>query len=472
MDQSQTYALSDRDHPLFIGPPLEFSGTARLPTGESINVKVGPDLNWLATSTKPIPTEVVEEFLTRDIVVSTRFGEATIQRPFISTHTLGVIHYEGTCTAVRLSRPSTAPFDQVLVEYHIDEASCRQLLFNGLGELELPFNNSSATPVHARDPLNLRVSAQSDPCVLRIQISSILCSPDEADYAATCFWYLAAWLLGVSAPQRSRMIYYDFTTEERIELRRLPRFEATSPARKFRPIPSSPSDWYLAEVKSKRFAGQSYSLCTSVLSEGFLASALNALLASKAVVYAIEYLRLADTTPVDATGALLSVALEALASSLLTRESLEVVAPAIWNPLRDELARQINTSASLQDEGSKGARKVLVNRLGSVNQQPNQLKLTDVFERLGVALTALEVDAIGRRNVYLHSGGILVHVLGPSLEEVVDAHLVEATLASALNRLVLRRLGYRGPVFDWGAYGSDKWRPRGQQLEFEFSWLE
>ena len=82
------------------------------------------------------------------------------------------------------------------------------------------------------------------------------------------------------------------------------------------------------------------------------------------------------------------------------------------------------------------------------------------FERYGVPLSEDERAAISSdRHDYVHRGGILESV-DRQTAEWHSAVRSQRLLYTAVNKLLLRRLGYSGPVNDWGATASDSLDPK------------
>ena len=88
-------------------------------------------------------------------------------------------------------------------------------------------------------------------------------------------------------------------------------------------------------------------------------------------------------------------------------------------------------------------------------------KLTVPFDALGIVLTAGERNAINKRNQLLHQGRLLKSDdLRSNREAWKAADAIEMCILTAVNKLLLRHLGYKGAIIDWGASPIDSKGPR------------
>lgn len=95
---------------------------------------------------------------------------------------------------------------------------------------------------------------------------------------------------------------------------------------------------------------------------------------------------------------------------------------------------------------------VLTSRIDGLNAPTNQDKLLRPFEVFGIELSAEEADAIVRRNTYLHKGRLLdPETITADPDSWRSAYETEMRIYTAVNKLLLKYLGYEGPVIDWGA---------------------
>lgn len=156
--------------------------------------------------------------------------------------------------------------------------------------------------------------------------------------------------------------------------------------------------------------------------------------------FTLFYLLTAPSAPLEMRGALLSVALESATKFVKAPQILPTDA---WDLLRKELLHTVNRSGA-----NDGSLDLIRDRISSLNSPSNEAKLFAPYDHLGISLTEGERSAIKTRNHYLHSGKI-----GRDPDQANWRELVrhEMCLYTAINKLVLKRLGYEGLVYDWGA---------------------
>jgi hypothetical protein len=176
----------------------------------------------------------------------------------------------------------------------------------------------------------------------------------------------------------------------------------------------------------------------------------------------IAYIRLAVDAPVDVRGALLSVALEALTGHLKAKGLIAAYPSPLteepWIALEKDLRGVLDAHALTWDEKRRDDTKRVFSRaIDRFNQPTNRAKLTAPFTALGIEPSEAQAEAIDTRNRLLHSGRFM---LAAKREETSEAwragYLMEMHLLTALNKLLLKYLGYRGPVYDWGEAGFDR----------------
>jgi hypothetical protein len=173
----------------------------------------------------------------------------------------------------------------------------------------------------------------------------------------------------------------------------------------------------------------------------------------------IFYIGLALDSPVEVRGALLSVALESLTTHFKNKGLISYSSPVPdgeWPLLRVDLlaalaARAVAWPADQRDQ----ILAVLTARINnSLNAPTNRTKLTEPFKALRVPLTDEEAEAIDKRNRLLHSGRLVAPTkLDADPDAWREAYVTEMRMLTAVNKLLLKYLGYSGAVFDWGAQG-------------------
>jgi len=219
----------------------------------------------------------------------------------------------------------------------------------------------------------------------------------------------------------------------------------------YHPIPVS---W--AEVVSAHRALKLAGRPTSMLQPRLLSTCLEYVLANPALATTLEYLVRFPETPVEMRGAFLSVALESFTDHLAkvgVLADLHLLPDATWEPVRDRLIEVAAAGCELCTEEQRGA---LRNRISDLNRPTNNQKLVQPFDVLGVALTDEQKAAIKRRNKLLHQGRLLdPDVVAADRAAWRQAYAIEMNLYTAINALVLKRMGYQGPIIDWGKTSID-----------------
>lgn len=164
----------------------------------------------------------------------------------------------------------------------------------------------------------------------------------------------------------------------------------------------------------------------------------------------VEYLLRFPSAPVEMRGAILSVALESLTDHL-EKEGLVAcpnqLADDAWKPVLGAM-----TTAVEEHCKDPVARSVILQRCKDLNRPSNSQKLTKPFEALGVPLDKDSKAAIDRRNKLLHQGRLLdTDPAKRGAEDWKQAYAVEMRIYNAVNQLLLKYLGYAGPVTVWNA---------------------
>ena len=216
----------------------------------------------------------------------------------------------------------------------------------------------------------------------------------------------------------------------------------------YRPIPCSWAEWATAQraLGLPMEGGARGALRPEVVS-ACLAQFIN----QPALVTPTEYLIRFPEAPVEMRGAFLSVALESLTDHLQKTgllDSVTLLPEDAWAPLKTQLLEAADAASGGWSDGQRSA---LRNRIGGLNRATNSQKLNLPFEKLGVEIGREEKRAIDRRNKLLHQGRLL------DPQRVADdpdawrgAYEVEMRMYTAINKLLLKYLGYEGPAIDWG----------------------
>ncbi len=175
-----------------------------------------------------------------------------------------------------------------------------------------------------------------------------------------------------------------------------------------------------------------------------------------ALVTPLEYLLRWHEAPVEMRGAFLSVALESLTSVMKTERSLKASKPldeVTWKKVRPALRAIVEKEVKATP--TDDARGPLLARIDGLNSPTNRAKLTQPFDELGIELRADELEAIDKRNTLLHAGRILEEIQRQAPDAWREPYMIEMRLFTVVNKLLLRFLGYSGPVIDWGAMSID-----------------
>jgi hypothetical protein len=169
-----------------------------------------------------------------------------------------------------------------------------------------------------------------------------------------------------------------------------------------------------------------------------------------------EYLSMFPEAPVEARGAILSIALESLSNHLMkvnAYKSEGTLGQASWPQLRRDLLELIR-SRSVCEHWTAAQVNIMSSRIKNLNAASNFDKLTRFFRLLHVRLYAGERAAIEARNKLLHTGRLLDPQRVTSRASTWRVpYRLEMRLYTAVNKLLLAWLGYEGPAIDWGRSG-------------------
>lgn len=184
-----------------------------------------------------------------------------------------------------------------------------------------------------------------------------------------------------------------------------------------------------------------------------LTRSLGKLLEEPNLITPLEYLRRFNEVPSEMRGALLSIALESATKHLEQRGLLTAKKPLsdeIWNPVRQALIKTIEQMAST-GEWTKDQKNPILGRVNNLNNPTNADQLTKPFEILHLTLRDEEKAAIKHRNDFIHRGRLLkVEELERDPARWKAVWSAEMVLYTVVNKLLLRYLGYSGPLIDWG----------------------
>ena len=159
---------------------------------------------------------------------------------------------------------------------------------------------------------------------------------------------------------------------------------------------------------------------------------------------------LTDASAIDGTsrGVLAVVALETIANQLVQK------GPAARIITDKEIASQLNYELNkglkkIKDKVVAEDYKKLESKVNSVNNLPNAVKLESVFDLLSINLDEEEQYCISCRNQFLH-GWLPKNKKLSFLTEHELLFMVSQRLIMLTAMLLLRKVGYRGLVNDWG----------------------
>lgn len=227
----------------------------------------------------------------------------------------------------------------------------------------------------------------------------------------------------------------------------------------YAPIPSSWGHWALAKQQITIPQDMRH------LDDAILSRVWSNLLKWPELAASIEYLLAFPPAPVEMRGALLSVALESLTSSIAKKIKITTPKPlekALWKQLRKNaldfldmmfkrslIAKLINALEEQGGSWEESTKKILTDRINELNKPTNRAKLTAPFHHFGIAISEQDEEAIGRRNDFLHRGQLLDEEERKN-GDWKDVYYTEMKIYTLTNRLLLAALEYEGPVINWG----------------------
>ena len=102
---------------------------------------------------------------------------------------------------------------------------------------------------------------------------------------------------------------------------------------------------------------------------------------------------------------------------------------------------------------------IAMGNLTNINHDTN--RLLQPFKELGISLTDEETEAVEQGGEQLHSGRFLsLDELDQDSKKREETFKVEMSLYTAINKLLLKKLGYTGNIIDWGATGRNHNDPK------------
>ena len=214
----------------------------------------------------------------------------------------------------------------------------------------------------------------------------------------------------------------------------------------YSPIPTS---W----AEFSRACEEPESRAQGPLSPEVISRCLSKLLVTPALFVTLEYLLRFPEAPVGMRGAFLAIALESLAGHILREKNIKTEPPldsASWRSFCGRLTTEAEETASAES-WNDDQRKIIRKRIKDLNFPTNAEKLALPFRCLGVPLSSNETKAITARNVLLHTGTLPDPQASERNREAWrKAYVTEMQMYTAVNKLLLKYLGYQGPVIDWG----------------------
>lgn len=216
----------------------------------------------------------------------------------------------------------------------------------------------------------------------------------------------------------------------------------------YAPIPSHHQNWIAAKEQLK------IEKSIRALEPSILAPPINKYLNEPQLVHVFEYLMFFPSAPVEMRGAILSIALESLTSCLVKKGLL-----AFTNPVEDEKWPRLQESLfqhllkELPADTPEETKELFKAKIKNLNSPSNRDKLTKPFRVLNVELTPDEWKALKARNPLLHRGRYFSDEQLEQADEDAwkEPYKMEMCLYTAINKLLLKYLGYTGPISDWGA---------------------
>ncbi|WP_413612419.1 hypothetical protein [Bdellovibrio sp. HCB-110] len=390
----------------------------------------------------------------KDIELQSTIGRITLRKSYWTSYANEVL--EGVCTQIHLdSKPTPAPND----------VRFRCIIYmDAKSDLTLPHFIEDETTWAASHWLPLRAGGkQLDFYYLEKQKWLVFDAPpgiaiEEFRKLTGTARMLLSYILGVRFDQRSCELALSLDLKTVYEAWWCPGRKRVASG--YCPIPSSWGHW--ASAKEQVSIPQSMRCLDDVV----LSTLWGNLLAWPALSVPIEYLLMFPSAPVEMRGAMLSVALESLTSSITEKVKIPTPKPlgvSIWKNYRQILIDYLEAAFknslvkrmihSLEEHGGAwevSTKKILTNRINDLNKPTNRAKLTAPFHHYGIPTTEQDEKAIGTRNDFLHRGRLLNEKARMENDSWRDVYYTEMRIYTLTNRLLLAALEYEGPMINWG----------------------
>ena len=398
-----------------------------------------------------------------DVELVSEIGTFILRRPIVTQWNIepGVI--KGVTVLITLRPHDAPPQGKKTFRTYVRMARTRlsQISFPKTYSYPRGGGTRSLLPL-ASETLKLDIYALEDDQRLVFESSRIGLSRDGFDCLSNSARQLFSYLMGVSCDGDFCDLTLDHSTGKVLEVRWCPGRTLEDPP--YHPLPATTREcWTCAEFLSQ----PEHSIWR--LDPALLAGCLARLVENPSLVVPLEYLILFAHQPIELRGVILSASLESLTSYMqkqgLVRQAAKPVLDEDWPALLGGLEATLNTTAALwSQEGREESRRIIAARLKNLNSPTNREKLLGPFNALGILLKDSEVEAIEKRNDYLHRGRLLrAEDVAVDPDAWRGAYEVEMRLYTAINKVLLKYLGYTGPIIDWGSMPYD----RSDKLEFE-----
>jgi hypothetical protein len=264
---------------------------------------------------------------------------------------------------------------------------------------------------------------------------------------------LLTYLTGIRLDSDQCDVEYDVYTEQPLAARWSTGTQTRSS--QYTPIPVHYAIWMQAR---EEFAIQGMQ---GALVPEAISKCLATYLTNPDLHVAIEYLLAWHHQKVEMRGVFLSVALEALTDHLQKKQLInkeKLLDKVSWSALRDALLATTEASSATRNDDQN---KVLRDRIGNLNNATNAQKLKRGFAAFGLNLSPEQEEAIKKRDKFLHEGRILrSEERAATPEPWKIPYQVEMHLFTAISKLLLKYLGYAGPVLNWGMMPVERFEPK------------
>lgn len=408
--------------------------------------EVAWDGTWRTTHRRGPFGLTLDDVSRDDIIVDTAQGVLTLRRPLATnSNSSGQVSGVAISSSLRVAGTEGAPTALFRTYVCTPDLTSKVCFPEGYVDPTLRFQAT------ARLPLVLGTTAIDVLFIARgpFLIVEAPAEPGVADAAARfrevsgAIRMVLSYLLGIRFDRRNCDVHLDAAGR----VTQVDWFAGRSGSEDtiYRPIPVSWSEW-VAASRALELQVRGGPLVPSIVS-----AMVQTFLAEPGLAAPIEYLLRFHEVPVEMRGAFLSVALESLTDQLQKKGLFEFP-----KPLPDEQWTSFLKAAQglvdSQTDWPKDQREVVLSRLRNLNSPTNAAKLTVPFEALGVKLSEDERKAIDKRNRLLHQGRLLSpDYVRENRQAWKEAYAIEMRIYTAVNKLLLVHMGYRGAFIDWGA---------------------